>query len=236
MAARLSIRSYTFVSHTHSHDFHQLVFPLVGAVDMDTGRHEGRAVPGHCIITLANHEHRFDPEPNSYFLVVDLDHLPENMDVLQDSFVRVSEPLLAFCYFAQKQLEHQVSPELEQQIGEWLVRLMAEQDFLPTMDTRIARVVEMLEQDLSISPSLSELAHVACLSLSQLKALFKRETGTTPGQYLLTKRMEKAKALLVHTDYPVGLIANQVGYQDLSAFSHRFARHFGFSPRVLRSH
>ncbi len=235
MTARLSIRSYTFVSHTHSHDFHQLVLPLVGTVDIDTGRHQGRAAPGQCIITLADDEHRFAPEKGSCFLVADLEELPSNMQSLQDSFVRVSAPMQAFCHFAQKQLEHQVSPTLEQQLGEWFVVLMAEQSFLATMDPRIARVVEYLDRDPGVSPALSELASVACLSLSQLKTLFRQETGQTPGQYLLARRMEKAKALLVHTDYPVSLIAGQVGYQDPSAFSHRFTCYFGFSPRKLRS-
>ncbi len=45
--------------------------------------------------------------------------------------------------------------------------------------------------------------------------------------------MEKAKALLTHTDLPVQLIAERVGYTDLSAFSRRFSIHFGLSPREL---
>ncbi|MDF5570734.1 helix-turn-helix domain-containing protein, partial [Vibrio parahaemolyticus] len=34
-----------------------------------------------------------------------------------------------------------------------------------------------------------------------------------------------------HTDLPVQLIAERVGYSDLSAFSRRFSMHFGMSPR-----
>lgn len=120
MAARLSIRYYTFVSHTHSHDFHQLVLPLVGTVDIHTGRHEGRAAPGQCIITLSGDEHHFAPEKGSRFLVADLNGLPSNMQPLQDSFVRVSAPMQAFCFFAQTQLEHRVSPLLEKTRGNGL--------------------------------------------------------------------------------------------------------------------
>lgn len=235
MTARLSIRSYTFVSHTHAHDHHQLVLPLVGTVDIHTGRHEGRAAPGQCIITLAGDEHCFAPEKGSCFLVADLDELPPNVTVLDDSFVRISEPLQAFCYFAQKQLEHSVNPLLEQSMGELFVQMLGEQPFLASVDPRISRVIANLEGDLSMSPTLVELAEIACVSLSRLKTLFKAETGKTIGQYQLDLRMEKAKALLVHTDYPVNLIANQVGYQDLSAFSHRFSSHFGYSPRRLRA-
>ncbi|AHE49270.1 arabinose operon regulatory protein [Aeromonas hydrophila 4AK4] len=76
---------------------------------------------------------------------------------------------------------------------------------------------------------------MACLSISQFKALFKKETGQTPGQYLLHLRMEKARALLVNTDYPINVIAGDVGYQDSSAFSSRFSQYYGYPPRKLRA-
>ncbi|WP_350629915.1 helix-turn-helix domain-containing protein, partial [Pseudoalteromonas sp. Q36-MNA-CIBAN-0048] len=47
------------------------------------------------------------------------------------------------------------------------------------------------------------------------------------------KRMQKAKALLTHTDLPIQIIAEQVGYNDLSAFSRRFSLYFGLSPRLF---
>ena len=46
--------------------------------------------------------------------------------------------------------------------------------------------------------------------------------------------MEKARALLTHTDLPVQQVAEQVGYGDVSAFSRRFTRHVGLSPRRFR--
>jgi transcriptional regulator GlxA family with amidase domain len=91
-----------------------------------------------------------------------------------------------------------------------------------------------LESDPSAPASLEELSSIAGLSLSQFKALFKKETGKTPGGFLRDLRMEKAKALLVNTDYPITIVAEMVGYIDASSFSHRFASHFGFPPRNLR--
>ncbi len=234
MSAKLSIRSYTFIRHRHSHAHHQLVLPLIGSVEIDTGRHFGRASPGQCIIIRAGDEHEFAPEPGSQFLVVDLDELPTSMTALDEAFIYISQPVQAFCYFAQKQLEHRISPALELNIGDWLVQLLNEQDFRPRIDPRIARVMDHLAQDLSYSPPLSELADTACLSLSQFKTLFKKETAQTPGEYLLQLRMEKARALLVHTDYPINLIASTVGYQDISSFSHRFSKYFGMPPSSFR--
>lgn len=236
MAAKLSIRSYSFDSDRHSHDHYQLTFPLLGTTNIDTGRHHERAAPGQCVIVLKGDEHEFAPSRGSQFLVADMDELPESMKNLTESFIFVSQPVLSFCYFVQKQLENQISPALEASMGEWFVQLLNEQEFVTKIDPRISKVIEYLERDLSLSPSLNELADVACLSLSQFKALFKKETGTTPGQHLLRLRMEKARALLVHTDYPISVIASNVGYQDISSFSHRFSSYFGMPPSSLRKH
>lgn len=234
MPARLSIRSYSFSSHTHAHPFHQLVLPLIGSVFIDTGRHQGKASPGDCIITLADQPHHFAPDAGSAFLVADMEQLPDNLTGIDESFVRVPAPIQAFCFFVQKQLEHKVSPDLEQQMGCWFVQLLNEHSFSAVADPRIQKAIDYMVADLSLTPSIDELSQSVYLSSSQFKKLFRQQTGKSSGQYLLQQRMNKARALLTHTDYPVSVIAQQLGYQDLSAFSHRFSQHFGFSPRKLR--
>lgn len=72
---------------------------------------------------------------------------------------------------------------------------------------------------------------MACLSPTQFKVLFKTNLGMSVQQYVTHHRMEKAKALLTHTDLPVQIVAERVGYNDLSAFSRRFSLHFGLPPR-----
>lgn len=234
MPARLSIRSYNFSSHRHSHPFHQLVFPLIGSVQIDTGRHQGKASPGDCIITLAEQPHHFAPDPGSAFLVADMEQLPQSLQQIEESFIRVPAPVQAFCFFVQQQLEHKVSPELEQQMGCWFFQLLNEQSFSQITDVRIRKAIDYLTSDLSQTPSIEEVAQSVYLSSSQFKKLFKQHTGKSSGQFLLQQRMDKAHALLTHTDYPVSLIAQQLGYQDASSFSHRFSQYFGFSPRKLR--
>ena len=71
---------------------------------------------------------------------------------------------------------------------------------------------------------------VAFLSETQLKKLFKQQTGFTIMKYVTKLRMEKAQALLTHTDYPLQIIGEKVGYKELSAFSRVFSQHIGLSP------
>ena len=235
-AALLSIRSYTLTMHAHAHSYHQLVLPIHGFIEINIcGQHRDIG-PGQCVVIHAATEHSFRANQQARFLVADVDTLPANIQAMQTPFLSVSSPMRAFCEFAEKQLQHQLNPRLEQSIGALFLQLLGEQDFKPPIDSRIARVQELLESDLSRTPSLAELASLACLSLSQYKTLFKQEVGKSTGQYLLELRMEKARALLAHTDYPISIVAEKVGYLDASAFSRRFSAHFGQPPRDFCSH
>jgi len=49
-------------------------------------------------------------------------------------------------------------------------------------------------------------------------------------KYVTKLRMEKAQALLTHTDYPLPFIGEKVGYKEPSAFSRKFSQYFGLSP------
>jgi len=233
MATRLSIRVYSSTIRKHVHDFHQLFFPLQGGASCVIAHRIYIVGPGQCILYPAGVPHYCIPDDHSKYLVADLDELPEKLQDLENLLLSVPPPLQAFFYFAEKQLDYRVNPFLEKSMGTLVEELLRELDFQPRVDRRIARVMAFFEKDLSVSPSLDELSSLAGLSLSQFKALFKKETGKTPGEYLRDLRMEKAKALLVNTDYPIGIVAEMVGYIDASSFTHRFSS-FGFPPRNLR--
>ncbi len=244
MSARLSIRSYTRTMHAHTHDYCQLVFPLHGTIKISIETALGTGVPqsrsdhvgpGRCVIIPAGANHSFSADEQASFLVADLDQLPAPMIDLPTPFVSISSPLLAFCQFVEHQLQHQHNPVLHEEIGALFLSLLTQERFQARYDPRISRTLEYLQQDLSHTTKLTELAEIACLSLSQYKALFKQQTGLSTSQYLLKLRMDKARALLAHTDYPIGIIAEHVGYQDLSAFSRRFSEYFGQSPRHFRT-
>jgi len=234
MATKLSIRVFTFEKQSHSHDYHQLVFPLLGGARNLVAQEICRIGPGQCILHPAGVEHTYTPDENSKYLIADTDQLPDTLQVPDVLVLTVPPPLQALCLFAEKQLDYRVNPSLEESMGALFEELLRELDFLPRIDPRIARVIAYFDKDLSASLALGGLASIAGLSLSQFKALFKKETGKTPGEYLRDLRMEKARALLVHTDYPINIVAEMVGYYDASSFSHRFSSHFGFSPRSFR--
>lgn len=70
---------------------------------------------------------------------------------------------------------------------------------------------------------------------SRLIALFRAETGRTPQQYLLDRRLQRNRVLLVQTNDPIGEIAAQCGFADPLYFSRLFSRRGGRSPRRFRN-
>ncbi len=230
MIKHVSIRSYTREAHGHAHSYHQLVLPLHGSIDIRVGEYAGFVSAGDCVIVRAEYHHEFKANEAARFIIVDLDTLPTNLDNAELAKFAISPALFAFLQFLEKQLAFEVSATLESHCFMLLEQLLSTQQCALKMDHRIERAIALIQQDLSQSHSLEKLAKNAYLSVTQFKKVFKQSTGTTTQKYLLTLRMEKAKALLSHTDLPVRLVALDVGYHDLSAFSRRFSAYFGQSP------
>ena len=81
----------------------------------------------------------------------------------------------------------------------------------------------------------STLARAARLSPAHFSREFRRAFGEPPHQYLLTRRMERAAALLRTTDRSVAEICLAVGLTSVGSFTSRFGRTFGLSPTAYRA-
>jgi AraC-like DNA-binding protein len=81
-------------------------------------------------------------------------------------------------------------------------------------------------------PTLARAAH---LSPAHFSREFRRAFGESPHQYLLTRRLERAAALLRNTDRTVADICLMVGLRSVGSFTTSFGRIFGKSPTVYRA-
>jgi AraC family transcriptional regulator len=97
---------------------------------------------------------------------------------------------------------------------------------------RLRAVVEYIEEHLDASPSLEQMAAVARLSAYHFARQFKAATGLPPHQYVIARRVERAKELLqAGTDLSLAEVAAHAGFSDQSQFSHHFNRLIGVTPR-----
>jgi AraC-like DNA-binding protein len=79
------------------------------------------------------------------------------------------------------------------------------------------------------------LARAAYLSPAHFSREFRRAFGETPHQYLLTRRLERASALLRNTDRSVADICFMVGLRSVGSFTTSFRRVYGMSPTAYRA-
>jgi AraC-like DNA-binding protein len=98
---------------------------------------------------------------------------------------------------------------------------------LRAKDLADARYFEPLDVD--------DLARAAGLSRAHFSREFRRTFGESPYAYLLTRRLERAAALLRSTDRSVADICFTVGLQSLGSFTTSFTRTFGMSPTAYRA-
>jgi AraC-like DNA-binding protein len=98
---------------------------------------------------------------------------------------------------------------------------------LRAKDLADARYAEPLEVD--------DLARAAGLSKAHFSREFRRTFGESPYVYLLTRRLERAAALLRSTDYSVAQICLEVGLQGIGSFTTSFKRMFGMTPTEYRA-
>ena len=82
---------------------------------------------------------------------------------------------------------------------------------------------------------MAELARAARLSQAHFSREFRRAFGETPHQYLLTRRLERAAALLRNTDRSVADICFTVGLRSVGSFTTSFGRAYGLSPTAYRA-
>ena len=81
----------------------------------------------------------------------------------------------------------------------------------------------------------ADMARAARLSQAHFSREFKRTFGESPHQYLLTRRLERAAALLRTTDWSVADVCVAVGLSSIGSFTTSFGRMFGKSPTAYRA-
>ena len=104
-----------------------------------------------------------------------------------------------------------------------------------THTARTVRIVkDYIRGNLKNEVRLSQIAELTHLNPDYTTRIFKRETGITIREYLLRKRMERAKYMLQTTAASVSEVSMEAGYDNFSYFVRMFKERYGMTPKQFR--
>jgi transcriptional regulator GlxA family with amidase domain len=105
----------------------------------------------------------------------------------------------------------------------------------PELLRRLLRAKDRMDAASHEAWPVKRLAQVSSVSGAHFARSFKQAFGVPPHRYLLTRRIERATALLRDTDLPIIEIALQTGWESLGTFGRTFRDVTGESPRAVRA-
>jgi AraC-like DNA-binding protein len=99
----------------------------------------------------------------------------------------------------------------------------------------LLRAKDLADQRYVEPLTVDDLARAAGLSRAHFSHEFRRAFGEAPHAYLLTRRLERAAALLRNTDHSVADVCVAVGLTSIGSFTTSFTRMYGLSPTAYRA-
>jgi AraC-like DNA-binding protein len=102
-------------------------------------------------------------------------------------------------------------------------------------ERHLLRAKDLADARYSEPLGVDDLARRAGLSRAHFSREFRRAFGESPHAYLLTRRLERAAALLRNTDRSVAEICFAVGLRSVGSFTSSFTRTYGMSPTAYRA-
>jgi AraC-like DNA-binding protein len=109
-----------------------------------------------------------------------------------------------------------------------------DRNYVPTT-RHLLRAKDLADARYFEALSVDDLAQAAGLSRAHFSREFRRAFGESPHSYLLTRRLERAAALLRTTDHSVAEICLDVGLRSLGSFTTSFTRTYEMSPTAYRA-
>lgn len=243
------VRRYRGDVVTHSHDFHQVVLPLEGRLNMVVGGTEGCVSPESIALVAAGESHSFTGSKSDSFLVIDIPVRSSPATdahgvllwarALRHPFVPVDAELLQLIrYLARASEGGRLREPLATHACALLLGTVSAQLGLgeqSSWPSSLRAATGYIDAHLEWPLTVADMARVGNVSVSRLHALFKKHLATTPQKYLKQRRLHRASELLAHTSLSVMEVALRVGYGDQAAFSRAFRKHTGKAPLAYRA-
>lgn len=216
--------------NTHDHSYAQLVIPLEGQLYIETNKKEYLINNDYLGYLSPNCIHGYKSNDSNRFIVMnipgqmikkeDIKKIDGASKLLLDERWKAIETLLI------SEIKEGVSSKSLNYLFFYIYDLMYK-----SVDYKSTRFVK---ENYAREISIKDLADMEHYNVSYFTEWFKKKMNLSPLEYIQKTRIEKAKELLVNTNYTILEIAQQVGYSHNSSFSRIFRSFEKISPASYR--
>lgn len=223
-------RTYTHVSHTHHHNYGQLILPLQGHLSIQTDEHDLVLDEKHLFYLPSQSRHSFYANQSNSFIVLDIPEIQQLVfssgGLRNETYQEIDERWAAIRVLLKEESNRSSNQQTLTHLFGYASQFLA-QEIQPKSITYIhAHYQEPI--------TLKALASIEGFNETYYVEWFQKATGITPIKYIQKLRLEKAKELLINSDYSLALIAQLVGYEHQSSFTRLFKKHENTAPSVFR--
>lgn len=107
--------------------------------------------------------------------------------------------------------------------------------FLKTLsNSKDINIKMKIEEDLSSFDGVEDILNKVGIPVNNFRKEFSKIYGTAPQKWLIKKRLETAKMLLIYEDKNISEVCTEVGYSNLSWFIQQFKKEFGLTPKQFQ--
>jgi AraC-like DNA-binding protein len=233
----LHVRSYGESREADRHSYGQLVLPVSGEVALEIEGRQGRLDPLHAAVVAPGAWHSQYSQVANRSLILDIGAGSFEQGPWQQLLER---PFTSIGPAARKLVEFMgimaaSCPPAPLVLQGWTPLLLDTLSLgAPQPASRLAALLARIEAEPGLPWTTDTMARTAGLSVSRLHALFRAEHDTTPGDWLLGRRLQRACDWLRCTDRPVAEIALAAGFSEQSALTRAMRRVMDTTPAAYR--
>ncbi len=223
-------RIYVDKFNTHSHSFAQLILPLYGMLYIETNYKELMLDDEHLFLLPPDCEHTFKADKRNEFLVLDI---PHHMVTKHDM-----EKILGGAKFLfddkWKAIRFLLLNEIDGKKGSSSINSLFHYFYQMIANDNTADSVKYINENFAEEIDLETLARIEHYNINYYSEWFKKTMKVSPKEYIQKLRVEKAKELLINSDFTILHIAQMVGYRHNSSLTRIFKELEKITPAEFR--
>lgn len=228
MSQKVSIRIFHECSGAHAHDYPQILVPLQKTMKVSVGSSEYEVTPQELCFVPSGMVHQCDYV--GQLLVIDLsEDISDN-----PGGALLSYPMILSMHGQITKLVELIQMELEQNPESKSVHYLYSYLYSKLIENSAAPSIRYISEHYDLPITVNQLAEIESYNVTYYNDWFKQQTGFSPSLYLRCVRIDRAKELLVNTNFSVMEIAVMVGYSSNSTFTRAFHSITGMTPKAYR--